>query len=197
MDDVDRKINALSSHLRKGERGEREREREKEGEESHKILAKYDQETIAEVTSHGTAIVSALRKTRGDERSKEKEIDYHLLSGTMAIYSGRKPYLVNPLTLVSFPASFYEDLFGCDVDPECLIPLLKIWRMEKWRPVEVTSQYWGQFHTRDAYIVLWVTDKDEKQVFSLCLSVCLSLSLSLSLCLSFSSYFSPSLSSLS
>ena len=158
MDDVDRKISSLSSHLRKGER-----ERERDGDDHHNILEKYDEETRAEVTSHGTAILAAMKKSRGGNAA-EKEIDYHLLSGTCAVYSGRKPYLVNPFTLVSFPISHYEDLFGCDVDPECLIPLLKIWRMEKWRPVEVASQYWGQFHTRDAYIILWVTDKDEKQV---------------------------------
>ena len=50
------------------------------------------------------------------------------------------------------------------MDPECVIPILKIWRIEKFNPVEVPDSLWGQFHTRDAYLILWITDKDEKQV---------------------------------
>jgi hypothetical protein len=147
MEEVDRRLSSLCRH---------------QATPAHRrVMDTYDESERANVEGRGTAIVGALRKQK---QKGDAEVDYHLLSGSMAVYAGRKPYLVNPFMLVQFPVQYYEDLFGVDVDPEYLVPLLKIWRMEKYCPVEIPSSVWGQFHTKDAYLILWITDKEEKQV---------------------------------
>jgi len=38
---------------------------------------------------------------------------------------------------------------------------MKIWRLINFEPNAISESEWGKFHTRDAYIVLFVSDKAE------------------------------------
>tara|TARA_R110002050_G_scaffold202820_1_gene338083 strand:+ start:5387 stop:5899 length:513 start_codon:yes stop_codon:yes gene_type:complete len=150
---MDRKLSVLTHQL--GRKPEEERK---------SVLDSFDSARRADVEGKGTAIVGALRKQKKGKESTEED-DYHLRVGSIqSCASARRPYLVNPLAMANLPISHFEDLFGYDIDPSYLIPMLKIWRMEAMMPKEVDDSTWGQFYTRDAYILLWITDTDEKQV---------------------------------
>lgn len=73
--------------------------------------------------------------------------------------SGARPYLVNPLNWGT-PDIDYERLFGSDIDLD--LPMMKVWRVFYFGLEEVPEKNWGQFHTKDCYLVLWISDVSSK-----------------------------------
>ena len=64
---------------------------------------------------------------------------------------GTQKYLINPFALKN--PQDYEQIFD-DINPE--EPQMKVWRIEKFEPVPVPRERWGEFHSADCYIILYV-----------------------------------------
>lgn len=78
--------------------------------------------------------------------------------------SGTRPYLVNPLNW-GRPDVDYERLFGTDIDLDTA--MMKVWRVFYFGLEEVAEKNWGQFHTKDCYLILWISDISAKLAVSI------------------------------
>jgi hypothetical protein len=72
---------------------------------------------------------SALDQDLPDEENE-------LLLREMAAMSNARPYLVNPLSYGN-PQIEYDLVFGEEIDPQNLLPMMKIWRIVEFEPEEV------------------------------------------------------------
>mmetsp|Transcript_37227 Transcript_37227/g.93454 ORF Transcript_37227/g.93454 Transcript_37227/m.93454 type:complete len:1271 (+) Transcript_37227:422-4234(+) len=153
-DQVDAKLNVLSRGLRR--RGE------ETAEERRQVQAR-DKNELKQFKKTGTAIVAALAPQSARSEMDEIDEENEAILREMAAMNNARPYLVNPLSFGN-PQIEYDLVFGEEIDPQNLQPMMKIWRIVHFEPEEVDEATWAQFHTKDCYVIMWVADKEEQLV---------------------------------